>query len=135
MKNVLKDFVHQFETMNTISGGVAATAIHIDENDDNITINISAPTVSSESFNIFVNGNHLVVYAVLNDVSILDGPSQAQDAARHMVPVFSRTFDIPPVVDRGQIEAIYQDGKLSVVMPFIADSNEMGIKRIEIREY
>ena len=135
MKNVLKNFVHQLDTMNTISGGVTATAIKIDKNEDNITIKINAPTMSSQSFNVFVNGNHLVVYSILNDVNIIEDISDAEDAARHMVPVFNRTFDIPSIVDRSQIEASYQEGKLEVVMPYIADSNEMGIKRIDIREY
>ena len=72
MKNVLRDFVHQIDTMNTISGGVAATAVNIDKNTDNITIRINAPSMSSDSFNIYLQGNQLVVYSVLNDDSVLE---------------------------------------------------------------
>ena len=135
MKNVLKSFVHQLDTMNTISGGVTATAVNINENKDNITIQISAPTMSSESFNIFVQNHQLVVYSVLNDADTIFDKNQAKNAARHMVPVFNKVFEIPPAVDREQIDAIYEEGKLKVVMPFSGDPSEMEIKRIDIREY
>lgn len=135
MKNVLKDFVHQLDAMNTISGGVAATTVNIDKNTDNITINISAPSMSSESFNIFLQNHKLVVYSVLNDGDVIFEENQAKSAARHMVPVFNRVFEIPPMVDREQIDAIYEDGMLKVVMPFSGDPSKMDIKRIDIREY
>lgn len=134
MKNVLRDFVHQIDTMNTISGGVAATAVNIDKNTDNITIRINAPSMSSESFNIYLQGNQLVVYSVLNDDSVLEN-EYARGAARHMVPVFNKVFEIPTIVDRDQIDAVYEEGLLKVIMPFSSDHSKMDIKKIQIRHY
>lgn len=134
MKNVLRDFVHQIDTMNTISGGVAATAVNIDKNTDNITIRINAPSMSSESFNIYLQGNQLVVYSVLNDDSVLEN-EYARGAARHMVPVFNKVFEIPTIVDRDQIDAVYEEGLLKVIMPFSSDPSKMDIKKIQIRHY
>ncbi len=135
MKNVLKDFVHQLDAMNTISGGVTATTIKIDKNTDNLTIRINAPSLSSDSFNLFLSGNQLVVYAVLNDTDLLEDESSPKSASRHMVPLFNRVFEVPPVVDREQIDAVFQNGQLKVVMPFTDDPRNMDIKRIDIREY
>lgn len=134
MKNVLKDFVHQLDAMNTISGGIAATTVNIDKHTDNITIKINAPTLSSESFNIFLQGNQLVVYSVLNGDEIAE-EDQFKGAARHMVPMFNRVFEIPPMVDREQIDAVYEEGMLKVIMPFNSDPSMMNVKRIDIRQY
>ncbi|MFP4096980.1 MAG: Hsp20/alpha crystallin family protein [Cyclobacteriaceae bacterium] len=134
MKNILKDLVHQIDTMNTISGGVAATTVKINREPDQVTININAPSMSSESFNIFLRGNQLVVYSVLNDTDIYDF-SDAKSAARHMTPVFNQVFEIPPIVDRERIDAIYEKGMLKVIMPYNGDPSVIDVKRIEIREF
>jgi len=135
MKNILKDFVHQLDTMNTISGGVATTTVKVDKNRDNLVIRINAPSMSSDSFNIFLRGNQLVVYSILHDQNLMEEESDKKNAARHMIPVFNRVFEIPPMVDREQIDAIYQNGQLAVMMPYTDDPTQMDIKRIDIREY
>ena len=135
MKNILKDFVHQLDTMNTISGGVAATTVKVDKNKENVVIRINAPSMSSDSFNIFLRGNQLVVYSVLNDQNLLEEESDRKNAARHMIPLFNRVFEIPPTVNREEIDAVYQNGQLEVLMPLTDDPSQMDVKRIDIREY
>lgn len=133
MKNLLKDFVHQFDTMNTIGGGVALTTVDIDKQSDHLTINISAPSMSSDAFNIFIRGNQLVVYSVLHEVDLFE--DEAKQSARHMVPVFNRVFDIPSIVDADQIEALYEQGILKLHLPYTHDWKSMKVKRIDIKEY
>jgi len=136
MKNELRDFVHQIDTMNTIGGGAATTTVNIDKHVDNITITIKAPTLNSESFNIFLQGNKLIVYSVLNNNDVLaEEESEARKAARHMIPLFNKVFDIPSIVDREQIDAVYEEGMLRVIMPFNGDPSKMDVKRIDIRQY
>ncbi|MEK6476821.1 Hsp20 family protein [Catalinimonas sp. 4WD22] len=133
MKNVLKDFVHQFEAMNTIGGGTAAASVNVDKQKDHLTIVISAPSVSSDSFNIFLSGNQLVVYAVLKGPELLE--NDARKEARHTVPVFNQIFEIPPFVDKEQIDAIFEKGLLKVHMPYTDEQDMMKVKKINIREY
>ncbi|WPP49501.1 Hsp20/alpha crystallin family protein [Catalinimonas niigatensis] len=133
MKNVLKDFVHQFDTMNTIGGGVALTTVNINRESDHLTINISAPSINSDAFNIFVRGNQLVVYSVLNEVDLFE--DEEKKSARHMVPMFNRVFDIPAVVDKDQIEAIYDHGVLKLHLPYGDDWDATKVKKINIKEY
>ncbi len=133
MKNVLKDFVHQFEKMNTVGGGVALTTVDIDKKPDHLAINISTPTIGSEAFNIFIRGNQLVVYSVLSKVDLLE--DEAKKSARHTVPLFNRVFEIPPMVDRAQIDAVYDHGVLKVLLPYSEDGEIMKLKKINIREY
>lgn len=133
MKNVLKDFVHQFDAMNTIGGGVAATSVNIDKKADHLTITISAPSMSSDTFNIFLRGNQLVVYSVLKNTELFE--DEAQEAARHIVPLFNQVFDIPAFVDKDQIDAVYDKGLLKVHMPYNGDQSMTQVKKIDIREY
>ena len=132
MKNVLKDFVHQIDAINTITGGTVATLVDVKKSADQLVIQVNAPSVNSESFNIYVHGNTLVVYTVLNDVSAVAG--EDEQSSRHMAPLFNRTFSIPPAVDKDQIDAVFERGQLKILLPFGA-SNNVPAKRIDIREY
>lgn len=132
MKNILKDFIHQIDTMNTIGGGTTATKVHMKKESDRIVIEVMAPSVHSDSFNIYLRGNQLIVYTVLNDSNLMVDDSN--QAARHMVPMFNRVFDIPPHVDREQIDAIFENGYLRVILPYNEGEIEE-VKRINIREY
>nr|WKN39794.1 Hsp20 family protein [Tunicatimonas sp. TK19036] len=132
MKNILKDFVHQIDTMNTIGGGTTATLVNVQKKSDKLVIEVNAPSVHSESFNIYLRGNQLIVYTVLNDTSMVT--DDMEQSARHMTPMFNRVFDIPATVDREQIDAIYENGRLRVILPYHEGQIE-DVKRIDIREY
>ena len=132
MKNALKDFIHQIDTINTIGGGTTTTRVNVTKNSDKLVIEVKAPTVHSDSFNIYLRGNQLIVYTVLNDESMMT--DDTRDSARHMTPMFNQVFDVPPTVDREQIDAIYENGRLRVILPFNGEEPEE-VKRIDIREY
>ena len=132
MKNVLKDFVHQIDAINTISGGASATRVNIQKEEGQLVINVVAPSVSSNSFNIYVHGNQLVVYTTLNDLN--SNAREEEQSSRQMAPIFNRMFNIPAMVDKDQIDAVFEDGRLRIILPFGANQ-EMPAKRIDIREY
>ncbi|MEM9832370.1 MAG: Hsp20 family protein [Bacteroidota bacterium] len=132
MENILKDFVLQIDTMNTIGGGTTATQVSVKKEIDRVIIEVKAPTVDSESFNIYLRGNQLIVYSILNGFGAIN--KELDRAARHTVPMFNRVFDVPPYVDREQIDAIFENGHLRVILPFNEGETE-DVKRIDIREY
>lgn len=132
MKNILKDFVHQIDAINTISGGMTATRINLKKDTDKLVINVNAPSVSSDSFNIYVHGNQLVVYTTLNDLDTM--ADEDEQSARHMAPIFTRIFNIPAAVDKEQIDAVFERGKLKILLPYGANQ-DTSAKRIDIREY
>ncbi len=132
MKNVLKDFVHQIDVINTITGGTVATLVNVKKGSDKLIIQVNAPSVNSDSFNIYVHGNQLVVYTTLNDVTAV--ADDDEQSSRHMAPIFNRTFSIPPAVDKDQIDAVFERGQLKILLPFGA-SDDVPAKRIDIREY
>lgn len=132
MKNVLKDFVHQIDTINTITGGTSATLVNIQKGTDKLIIQVNAPSISSDSFNIYVHGNQLVVYTTLNDLNGI--ADEDEQSSRHMAPIFNRTFNIPAMVDKDQIDAVFEHGQLKILLPYGANE-DMPAKRIDIREY
>ncbi|MGB3585842.1 MAG: Hsp20 family protein [Tunicatimonas sp.] len=129
---MLKNFVHQIDTMNTVGGGTTATRVDVLKEVDRLVIEVNAPTVHSDSFNIYLRGNQLIVYTVLNDTEAMG--ELENRAARHTTPMFNRMFDVPPHVDREQIDAIFEDGYLRVILPF-SEGESAEVKRIDIREY
>ena len=132
MKNVLKDFVHQIDAINTITGGTVATRVNVKKGSDKLIIQVDAPSINSDSFNIYVHGNQLVVYTTLSDLNeVADEEAQS---SRHMAPLFNRTFSIPATVDKEQIDAVFEDGRLKILLPYGANE-DMPAKRIDIREY
>ena len=124
--------MHQIDAINTITGGTAATLVNIKKGTDQLIIQVDAPSVSSNSFNIYVHGNQLVVYTTLNDLNNI--ADEDEQSSRHMAPIFNRTFNIPVTVDKEQIDAVFERGKLKIVLPYGANE-EMPAKRIDIREY
>ena len=132
MKNVLKDFVHQIDAINTIAGGTVATKVNVRKGDNRLIIQVNAPSINSDSFNIYVHGNQLVVYTTLSDVDEM--AHEDAHSSRHMAPLFNRTFNIPTTVDKEQIDAVFEDGRLKILLPFGANEDTPA-KRIDIREY
>ncbi|MGB3849032.1 MAG: Hsp20/alpha crystallin family protein [Tunicatimonas sp.] len=134
MKNVLKDFVRQIDAINTITGGTVATMVNVKKKTDKLVIQVNAPSVNSDSFNIYVHGNQLVVYTTLNDTPLTLDEDGEEQSSRHTTPIFNRTFSLPPAVDKDQIDAVFERGQLKILLPFGAD-NDVPAKRIDIREY
>ncbi len=133
MKNALKNFVHQLDAINTISGGTVATSVDIKKSDRQIDILINAPSISSHAFNVFVKGSQLIVYATLREERDALMNEEGSVASRHMVPLFNQVFDIPQNVTADNIEAIFEHGRLRLILP-LDESSDMPVKRIYIRE-
>ena len=124
-KNLLKQLAHQFDLMNTINGGVSMTLVNVLDLDNKTEIKISAPGVRVESFNLYLNNNQLMVFSVI--------PQDVQENYLPVaIPMFSRTFNLPPYVDDQNIEAIYEDDVLRIVLPFKNDSRQ-NIRKIDIK--
>ena len=107
-----KDFLHtialHLDLLNTIGGGVTETYASVKKEQEHAVIEVWAAGVNPELFKVVLRRNTLTVNAVLT----------SDHSATVTVPMFSRTFILPPVVDLAQIEALYQDGKLRIKLPY-----------------
>lgn len=127
MKNILKDFVSPINWLNTINGGTSLTAVQVEREEDKFIINLSAPSVRPDAFHIFVKDGKLAVHSFLPQA--LD--KLVESAEEMLIPLFQRTFDIPPFVDDERIEALYEEGRIRVLMPF--KSKDEAPRRIDIQ--
>lgn len=126
--NEFKDFVSHIDMMNTINGGTSLTSVVVNKEEDQLIIQISAPTVNGDAYNLLLKGNQLIVYTTLSDEWLLDVSGDMKK-----MPLFARTFDLPPFVNQEAIDAVYENGELRIVLPLM--ENNEAVKKIDIRHY
>lgn len=134
IENVFSGTGGQIDLLNTLYGGSSMTTMDVQREDDRLVITLSAPGVSANSFNVLVEGNKLVLYTLLVGTPIRQTDSLEEEAIpqRLAVPMFLRVLDIPTFVDADQIEAVYESGKVLVLLPF---KNEEHLhRRIDIKD-
>lgn len=122
-KPLLRNLLNQGDSLNTMNGGVSMTEAKAYKTDYAYEIVLSAPTVSPESFNIFLNYNQLIVYALLKT------GNQDQQA---MIPMFSKSFDLPVDADLEKIEALHEEGMIKIIVPF-KDNTDHLKRKIDIK--
>jgi HSP20 family molecular chaperone IbpA len=116
IENVFQGTGGQIDLLNTLYGGSSQTTMNIEREDERLLVTLLAPGVKTNSFNVLVEGNKLVLY------TLLVGSSTNQDgdgiSQRLAVPMFLRALDIPSFVDADNIEAVHAPGKVTVSLPF-----------------
>lgn len=127
--NILKGFANQLDLLNTMNGGVSMTSVDVEQTDNSIIIKVSAPAVSPEAFDVLVDFNKLVVMSELKNQPLVSEPS-GDDNFR--IPMFFKVFDIPFFVDGNDIEAIYEDGELNIILP-IKETGKQLQRKIDIK--
>ena len=134
IENVFSGTGGQIDLLNTLYGGSSMTTMDVQREDDRLVITLSAPGVSANSFNVLVEGNKLVLYTLLVGTPIRQTDSQDEEVIpqRLAVPMFLRVLDIPTFVDADQIEAVYESGKVLVLLPF--KKEEYLHRRIDIKD-
>ena len=122
-KDMWRGFANQADLINTLNGGVSMTSFNVTETNKDIVINVSAPSVRPESFNVFVDHSKLIVFSLINNEK--DNDLDLEE--RLNLPLFYKQFDIPFHVDGNKIDAVYENGKLKITLPF--KKNGIGLQR------
>lgn len=112
-RELLRGLLKQTDYMNTVNGGIAMTSVKVGKTDSKYEIKVNAPSVGAECFNILLDYNKLTVYSFLPQADSEEGMSDL-----FKIPTFIKTFDIPPFVDPDGIEALAEDGKIKIILPF-----------------
>ncbi|GAB3824720.1 hypothetical protein GCM10028895_33450 [Pontibacter rugosus] len=121
-KELLKNIAYQIDLLNTLGGGVSETYVDIKKLKKGALINVWAAGVNPESFKVVLNNNQLTLFSVL----------QSEEKPEMAAPMFNRTFMLPPQVNLGGIEAVYEDGQLQVRLPYYEDAGKP--REIEIKQ-
>ena len=128
IENVFQGTGGQIDLLNTLYGGSTQTTMNVEREDSNLLITLSAPGVKASSFNVLVEGNKLVLYTLLVSNS---NHQSAETSQRLAVPMFLRVLDIPAFIDADQIEAVHEQGRVLVTLPF--KDEEHLHRRIDIK--
>ena len=121
-KEFLKNIAQQIDLLNTLGGGVSETYVDIKKYKKGAVINVWAASVDPEAFKVVLNNNQLSVFSVL----------QSKENPAMAAPLFNRTFMLPPQVDLGRVEAMYQEGQLKVKLPYYENTGHP--REIEIKQ-
>ena len=111
-RELLRGLLKQTDYLNTANGGTSMTSFEFSKSEFNFVITIKSPSMSAEAFHIMLDYNQLTVYTVL------DGFDDFEDDDLVKIPLFIRTFEVPSFVDIENIEAVYENEELSILLPF-----------------
>ena len=121
VKNIVGSFVDEFlnRSISDIVGGDFAhnmPAVNLKENDENYQLEMAAPGLVKEDFNIFLENKQLVI-SVKKEKN-----TETEDQGKVLrkefnYTEFKRTFTLPDHVDADKIGATYEKGILLVTVP------------------
>lgn len=121
-KELLRSIAQQIDLFNTIGGGVSETYTEIKKYKKGSVIEIWAAGMSPESFKVILHTNQLTIIAML----------QSQENPEMAIPLYNRTYILPLEVNLENIEAIHQNGRLQIKLPYYNRVNEP--REIEIKQ-
>jgi len=121
VKNIVGSFVDEFlnRSISDIVGGDFAhnmPAVNLKENEENYQLEMAAPGLVKEDFNIFLENKQLVI-SVKKEKN-----TETEDQGKVLrkefnYTEFKRTFTLPDHVDADKIGATYEKGILLVTVP------------------
>ncbi len=119
-------------TRNYSSTNTTLPAVNIKEDENGYEVEMSVPGFDKNDFKIELNNSLLTISS---DKKVENESKEGQCFTRKEFSYqsFSRSFTLPRIVDGEKIEAKYENGILTVMIPKKEDSKPKPIKQIEIR--
>lgn len=124
-KDLMRGLLQQGDVLNTINGGMAMTYVEEQKYEDHFVLTFWAPSVPAEAFNIVLNKNKLVVF------SLLASAAEDIETGAFNIPMFFRKFTLPKEADFENIEAVHEEDRLSIIIPY--DNQGQSLRKIRIR--
>lgn len=113
-------------------------SINISEQKDHFEVEMAAPGMKKEDFNVDLNGNLLTI-SCEKEIETKDGKDDGKEEKskysrrEYNYSSFSRSFTLPETADAGKIDASYQDGILRLNIPKKPDAQKDRNQRIEVK--
>ncbi|MGV3558870.1 Hsp20/alpha crystallin family protein [Larkinella arboricola] len=112
--------------------GATVPAVNIKEDADRYSIELAAPGMRKEDFNLTLDNGKLTVSSqqhYQNEEKDQNGQYTKREFSYH---AFSRSFWLPETCDQQQIEARYTDGILHIVLPKKEEAKQKAPTQIQI---
>lgn len=127
--DALRGFGPQLDLLNTLNGGVAQTAIRVRQRRHEVVIDVAAPGLDPEAFDISLDDDQRLT--ISSAASPID-PATPNLPNDLRVPLLRQQFELPQQIDGSRIEATYTGTRLRVTLPFRPRA-EGRARRIDVR--
>ena len=112
-------------------GTINIPSANIIENKDHYEVNLAAPGMKKEDFNIDVEGNVLTISAEKEERK--EEKDERYSRKEFSYASFSRSFTLPDWVNKDKIDASYENGLLKVNLPKTEEAKKLSSKHIAVK--
>jgi len=119
--NWLSEFMNRelfdWNSSNYSDNGTTLPAVNIKENEDSFTVEVAAPGMQKDDFNVEIDNNLLTISSEKKDEKV-EKEGERYTKREFSYQSFQRSFTLPQgLVNEDKIEAKYKDGVLHLVIP------------------
>jgi HSP20 family protein len=118
---------------SSASARVTMPSVNIREGNESFTIDFAAPGFSKDDFKIELNQDVLTVSSEKKTEERTKSDNDHFSCQEFRYSSFSRSFTLPEDVDAEKIDAKYENGILSVLIPKREKATVQPVRRIEIQ--
>lgn len=112
-------------------GTINIPAANIIENKDHYEVNLAAPGMKKDDFNIDVEGNVLTISAEKEEKK--EEKDERYSRKEFSYASFTRSFTLPDWVIKEKIDASYENGLLKVNLPKAEEAKKLSSKHITVK--
>ena len=107
-------------------------AVNIIENEDSFVMEVAAPGLNKEDFNVSIEKDFLTISAERSNEVTDENEDKSFKRREYNYQKFTRKFRLPETVERDSLEAKYTQGILEITVQKTPEAKEQGPRTIEI---
>lgn len=119
-------------TDQTPAFGRNTPAVNVKENDDKFIVEVAAPGMKKEDFEIELNNNLLSISSEVKEENKTEDKEEKYTRREFRYASFKRSFTLPESIDNSKIAADYKDGVLKIELPKREEAKVQPKRLIEI---
>lgn len=119
-------------TTNVNSIGTSIPAVNIMETEDGFNVEVAAPGMTKEDFNIELDNDVLTISSEDKKENETSDKNGRYTRKEFSYSTFKRAFSLPDSVDSGKISASYNNGVLAIALPKKEEAKVQAKRLIDI---
>ena len=119
-------------TTNVNSIGTSIPAVNIQETEDSFNVEVAAPGMSKEDFNIELDNDVLTISSEDRKEKETTDNEGRYTRKEFSYSTFKRAFSLPDSVDSSKISASYNNGVLEIALPKKEEAKVQAKRMIDI---